>query len=310
MRSKIPIILILLMGLLYNCWPVNPSYAQDEEKKIKIVTTIAPITDAARTIGGDHVLVNGLMGPGVDPHLYKASKSDVTKLTEADIVLYNGLYLEAKMEGMLERLKRDKLTVPAGEAVPVELRLEGINNNGHEDPHIWFDVTLWMMAVDKITQTLAEYDPAHKEEYLKNADEYKKELEMLHGHVSGRAMELSALQRVLVTAHDAFRYFGRKYGFEVLGLQGIGTQAGASAKNITKLAEFIAKRKIKTIFVESSVPERNIKDLQDAVRKRGWEVEIGGQLFSDAMGDAGTPEWTYIGTLTHNIDTIVDSLKK
>lgn len=276
---------------------------------IKVVTTIGQLTDAVKNIGGEYVDVQGLMGAGVDPHLYKASESDVSKLSKADIIFYSGLFLEAKMEAIFEKMARTKKTVAVGEAVPVEERLDSINYSGHYDPHIWFDVTLWSKVVARISDELSAFDPAHAETYRLNAEEYLNQLETLHGYVQTQANVVPKEQRVLVTAHDAFRYFGRAYGFEVLGLQGISTESQAGTADVIRLADFITERKIKAIFVESSVPERNIRAVQDAVRSRGWEVVIGGELFSDAMGNAGTFEGTYIGMVTHNIDTIVKALK-
>ncbi len=280
-----------------------------QEKPINVVTTIGQISDTVKNVGGEHVNIQGLMGAGVDPHLYKASESDVQKLAEADIIFYNGLFLEAKMGEIFEKMQRSKKTVPVGEAIPISFRLESQQYSGHYDPHIWFDVTLWMEVVKKITEELANFDSTHKDEYIQRGDAYIEELKKLHGYVLSRAHELEQSERILVTAHDAFRYFGRAYGFEVIGLQGISTQAEAGAADIKELADFIVERKIKAVFIESSVPERNIRAVQDAVRARGWDVKIGGELFSDAMGTEGTFEGTYIGMVTHNINTIVDALK-
>lgn len=278
-------------------------------EKIRVVTTIGQLTDVVQNVGGNYVTVDGLMGPGVDPHLYKASESDVRKLSRADIVFYNGLFLEAKMEGIFEKMARRIKTVAVASAVPKEKLLDSENFIGHPDPHIWFDVTLWTHIVEKVRDTLAEHDPQHKAEYEVRATAYLKKLIELDNFVQKRSDELRTEQRVLVTAHDAFRYFGHKYGFEVKGLQGISTQSEAGVADVAHLADFIAKRKIKAIFIESSVPERNIKAVQEAVKARGWNVRIGGELFSDAMGNAGTFEGTYIGMVTHNINTIVDALK-
>ena len=279
------------------------------KEPIKIVTTIGQITDVTKIIGGERVNVEGLMGPGVDPHLYKATESDVTKLAEADIIFYNGLFLEAKMEPIFKRLERNKLIVAVSDDIPRDLLLDSETFSGHYDPHIWFDVTLWIKIVRKITETLIASDPVFREEYESRANQYMTKLLYLDNYVKTRAEEVPELQRVLVTAHDAFRYFGRKYGFEVVGLQGVSTESEAGARDVRELADFITKRKIKAIFIESSVPERNIKAVQEAVRARNWNVKIGGELFSDAMGDAGTPKGTYVGMVTHNIDTIVDALK-
>jgi manganese/zinc/iron transport system substrate-binding protein len=278
-------------------------------QQIKVVTTIGQITDVVKNIGGEYIKVEGLMGPGVDPHLYRASESDVRKLSETDIIFYNGLFLEAKMEHVFEKMARTTKTVAVGEAVPKDLRLESIAYENHFDPHIWFDVTLWEKVCEQIVTTLSEFDPEHADVYQDNAQQYLHKLDDLHRYVNNRANELRKDERILVTAHDAFHYFGRAYDFEVFGLQGISTESQAGTKDVMDLADMIAERKIKAIFVESSVPERNIRAVQDAVRSRGWKVKIGGELFSDAMGDAGTFKGTYIGMVTHNIDTIVDALK-
>lgn len=296
-------LLMIVGGILL--WAI-PGYAQ---KPVNVVSTVGQLTDVIENVGGEHVTVKGLMGAGVDPHLYKASESDVQKLAEADIIFYNGLFLEAKMEELFEQMQRTKRTVAVGEAVPTALRLESQDYKGHYDPHIWFDVTLWMEVVKKISKELADFDPPNAGHYRQQEEAYLQELRNLHTYVLDRAAELPPGQRVLVTAHDAFRYFGRAYGFEVVGLQGISTQAEAGTADIKNLADFIVQRQVKAIFVESSVPERNIRAVQDAVRARGWDVAIGGELFSDAMGNAGTFEGTYIGMVTHNIDTIVDALK-
>lgn len=293
----------IFMGIAMLC---QPAYAQ---KPVKIVTTIGQLTDAVANIGGDRVAVEGLMGPGVDPHLYKASESDVRKLSRADIVIYNGLFLEAKMENIFKKMSRNIKTVPVGEGIPADRLLDSEQFAGHHDPHLWFDVTLWMQVVEKIRDTLMEYDPPHRDEYAGRAAAYLEKLKGLDAMIAERARELPDEQRVLVTAHDAFRYFGRKYNFQVMGLQGVSTQSEAGAADVSRLADFIAERKIKAIFVESSVPERNIRAVQEAVAARGWSVAIGGELFSDAMGTAGTFEGTYIGMVTHNLNTIVNALK-
>ena len=293
----------IFLGIAMLC---QPAYAQ---KPVKIVTTIGQLTDAVANIGGDRVAVEGLMGPGVDPHLYKASESDVRKLSGADIFIYNGLFLEAKMENIFKKMGRKIKTVPVGEGIPEDRLLDSEQFAGHHDPHIWFDVTLWMQVVEKIRDTLMEYDPPHRDEYAGRAAAYLEKLKGLDAMIAERARELPDEQRVLVTAHDAFRYFGRKYNFQVMGLQGVSTQSEAGAADVARLADFIAGRKIKAIFVESSVPERNIRAVQEAVAARGWSVAIGGELFSDAMGTAGTFEGTYIGMVTHNLNTIVNALK-
>lgn len=283
--------------------------AADAQKPIRVVTTIGQLTDVVKNIGGDRVKVDGLMGAGVDPHLYKASESDVRKLNSADIIFYNGLFLEAKLESIFKKMSRRTLTVAVAESIPKDQRLESQNYSGHYDPHVWFDVELWIKAAERVRDTLMVYDPEHKDDYQARTLEYLEKLKELDQFVIGRTQELPQDQRVLVTAHDAFRYFGRRYGFEVKGLQGISTQSEAGVADVSKLADFIAEHRIKAVFIESSVPERNIKAVQEAVKARDWDVTIGGELFSDAVGNEGTFEGTYIGMVTHNINTIVDSLK-
>jgi manganese/zinc/iron transport system substrate-binding protein len=248
------------------------------------------------------------MGAGVDPHLYKASEGDVTRLAQADVVFYNGLHLEAAMGEVLERMHGRVKTVAVTDGIARDQLLAPPEFKGQFDPHVWFDVTFWMQATEKVRDTLAEMDPASAGRYQDNARAYLAELEELHEYVKTRAASVPAEQRVLITAHDAFNYFGRAYGFEVRGLQGISTATEAGTADVQSLAEFIADRKIRAIFVESSVPQRTIEAVQMAVRARGFDVKIGGQLFSDAMGNAGTPEGTYIGMVRHNIDTIVNAL--
>ncbi len=298
--------LFLFTIMLSFVLTAQPAVAQ---KKLNVVTTIGQITDIVTIIGGENIEVTGLMGAGVDPHLYRASEGDVHILSKADVIFYNGLNLEAKLGKILAKMKRDKTIVALGESVPKNLLLDSEDYVGHSDPHVWFNVEHWSLVAQKISNVLIEKDPDHTADYQKNTDKLIARLKTLQTYVLNRSQELNKTQRVLVTAHDAFRYFGKKYDFEVVGLQGISTESEAGTKDVAELADFIAERKIKAIFIESSVPERNIKAVQEAVNARGWNVEIGGELFSDAMGDEGTVEGTYIGMITHNIDTIVGALK-
>lgn len=277
--------------------------------KLKIVATIGMIADVAKNIGGENVEVVGLMGPGVDPHTYKASAGDVTRMSEADLILYNGLHLEGAMSEVLEKVGQHANTYAVAEAVDESRLLSSADYEGAHDPHIWFDVSIWMKAVEGIRDRLIEIDSDNQEAYQDNADKYLAEMKELHQYVLDRASSVPENQRVLITAHDAFNYFGRAYGFEVRGLQGISTASEAGTADVQNLSEFIATNQIPAIFVESSVPVRNIEAVQAAVKSRGFGVKIGGELFSDAMGTSGTPEGTYLGMVRHNIDTIVSSLK-
>jgi len=268
------------------------------------------LADLVSSIGGEHVTVNGLMGPGIDPHLYQASAGDVSLMQKADVVVYNGLHLEGKMGEIFENLSNQGAAVICIEKGLDESRLLAWEDDSSiHDPHIWFDVSLWKDAAKTVAKGLADADPNGKADYEANLDAYLKELDETDTYIRGRADELSEEQRVLVTAHDAFQYFGKAYGFEVRGLQGISTDAEAGTADVSDLAGFIVERQIKAIFVESSVPPKTIEALQAAVKAKGFDVSIGGELYSDSLGDAQSGAGTYILTVKANIDTIVDALK-
>lgn len=278
--------------------------------KLNIVTTTGMIADIAKNVGGDNVQVTALMGAGVDPHLYKASEGDVRRLQEADLIFYSGLHLEAQMGEVLEKMNDFGIkTVAVTDKIDRSFLLANPQYPDQYDPHVWFDVTMWMKAAEQVKETLVETDPANGSEYEANAQAYLAQLEELHQYVLSRAQEVPAEKRIIITAHDAFNYFGRAYGFEVRGLQGISTEAQAGTADVQELARFIVEKQIPAIFVESSVPQRNVEAVQAAVQAQGFDVQIGGSLFSDAMGSEGTPEGTYIGMVRHNIDTIVSALK-
>jgi manganese/zinc/iron transport system substrate-binding protein len=295
---------------LAGCGPVEtPRSRVLDGDTVRVVTTIGMITDAVERVGGDRVEVEGLMGPGIDPHLYKASEGDLRRLERADVVFYGGLHLEAKMADVLERIRERRATQAVTDGIPREELLRPEAFAGQYDPHVWFDVALWLHAVEQVRDTLAELDPTHAALYRRNAAGYLDELRELDAYVASQARLVPEERRVIITAHDAFNYFGRAYGFQVRGLQGISTAAEAGAGDVQGLARFIAERRIPAIFVESSVSPRTIQAVREAVRARGFDVEIGGSLFSDAMGDPGTPEGTYVGMVRHNIDTIVEGLR-
>lgn len=277
-------------------------------EKLRVVTTIGMITDIVKKVGAARVEVTGLMGPGVDPHLYKASAGDVQRLSTARLIFYNGLHLESKMGDILAKMTGNTKTVAVTADVDPALLLTPPEFEGQYDPHLWFDVTLWMKAVEKVRDTLSDIDPGAAATYRGNAERYLTELVELHQYVKTQASLVPPEQRVLVTAHDAFNYFGKAYGFEVRGLQGISTATEAGIADVQELATFIAERRIPAIFVESSVSPRSLEAVKAAVNSKGFAVGIGGQLFSDAMGNEGTPEGTYIGMVRHNIDTIVAAL--
>ena len=298
-------LIVLLAGI--GCDPKEQPDAP-VAGKYRVVTTIGMITDIVKNVGGDRIEVIGLMGPGVDPHLYKASAGDVQKLGSARLIFYNGLHLESKMADILAKMPGNTKTVAVTDAVDRSLLLTPPEFEGQYDPHLWFDVTLWMKAVGKVRDALSESDPDNTLQYWSNAERYFAKLAELHAYVKTQAERVPSAQRVLVTAHDAFNYFGKAYGFEVRGLQGISTATEAGIADVQALATFIAERRIPAIFVESSVSSRSLEAVKAAVKSKGFNVEIGGELFSDAMGNEGTPEGTYIGMVRHNIDTIVKAL--
>lgn len=298
---------LIAAGIIFIGCTKTDTHAADSEGKLSVVTTTGMIADAAKNIGGNLVEVTALMGAGVDPHLYKASAKDVDRLGKAAVIFYGGLHLEGKMTDVLEKLAERKPTLAVAEAIPSE-KLVGLNGQGTHDPHVWFDIKLWMYAVDAVRDSLVTLLPDHADVLQANYDVYALELARLDEYIRGRIDALPVERRVLITAHDAFEYFGRAYGFEVRGLQGISTVSEAGTRDVQDLAQFIVKQKIPAIFIESSVPKKNVEALQAAVHSRFWDVQIGGELFSDAMGDTGTFEGTYIGMLTHNIDTIVSAL--
>ncbi len=308
MQRKNAILLVLAAFLLAACGRPPGHLGDIATRPIQAVATVGMIADVVQRVGGERVVVEGLMGPGIDPHSYKATEGDVIALAEADIVFYNGLHLEAKMGEVFEKMGGTVTAVAVTDGIPRERLLTPPEFEGQYDPHVWFDVTLWQYAVEAVRDALIEIDPGHAAGYQARAQETLAEFAELHGYALAQAQRVPPDQRVLVTAHDAFNYFGRAYGFEVRGLQGISTATEAGIGDVQDLADFIAERRIGAIFVESSVPVRNVEALQEAVRARGFEVRIGGELFSDAMGDPGTAEGTYPGMVRHNIDTITTAL--
>jgi len=302
------LLLVLLAGIMMAVAGCGGGAAASDGK-LRIVTTTGQIADLATNIGGDLVHVESLMGPGVDPHLYVASESDVERLAEADVIFYNGLHLEAQMAEVFEQIAEYKTVQAVANGIAPDHLLGWGNDASQHDPHVWFDVQLWSQAGESVRDTLIAADPENADAYQANAATYLGGLAELDAYVRTQAESLPAERRILVTAHDAFNYFGKAYGFEVRGLQGISTASEAGTLDVRNLATFIAEHRIPAIFIESSVPVRNVEALQAAVRAQGWDVAIGGSLFSDAMGSPDTPEGTYEGMVRHNIDTIVGALK-
>jgi manganese/zinc/iron transport system substrate-binding protein len=310
MRGSIYLLISFLAAVFLACSSNDQDVNGSSGKGVvNIVATTGMIADMASVIGGDNVVVKGLMGPGVDPHLYKASAGDVALLSKADLIFYNGLHLEGKMSEIFEQMNiRGIETVAVSDGIDKSDLLTPPEFKGNYDPHIWFDVALWMNTVRSVRNALIEKDPENAPEYNENADSYLAALSELNDYVKERANSLPEDKRVLITAHDAFNYFGRGYGFQVKGLQGISTESEAGTADVQELAAIIVERRIPAVFVESSVPPRYIEAVQAAVKSKGFDVKIGGELFSDAMGNPGTPEGNYIGMVRHNINTIVDAL--
>ncbi|GAB5522034.1 MAG: zinc ABC transporter substrate-binding protein [Rhodothermales bacterium] len=286
----------------------SPPAADDDS--IRVVATTTMLADLARTIGGDAIAVDGLMGAGVDPHMYKASEGDVLKMAEADLILYNGLHLEGRMGEVLEQMSgRGTPTVAlADAAVPEASRLASPTYTGSYDPHVWFDVQLWKRVAQQMSQVLVEVAPDSAAQIEARAVAYIDQLDDLDAYVRAQVARIPEAQRVLITSHDAFGYFGAAYGFDVRGLQGLSTATEAGTADVQNLATFVAEQQIPAMFVESSVSSRGIEAVQAAVRAKGFDVQVGGSLYSDALGSPGTLEGTYLGTIRHNIDTLVAAL--
>lgn len=298
------LILLLLVGF-YACKETDK-----KSGKTRIVTTTSMITDLVKNIGGDYVEIQGLMGAGVDPHLYKASEGDVSKLYNADVIFYNGLHLEGKLVEVFEKMEStQKVTVPLGEFLDENTLIGSEYFASNYDPHVWFNIQFFKQFSEKVTDVLSEQDPKNAVNFIENNRIFQEKLDKLELEVKSLIETLPKEKRILVTAHDAFNYFGKQYGFEVVGLQGLSTATEAGVKDVQRLSEFIIENKVKAIFIESSVPRRTIEALQEAVLSKNHEVVIGGSLYSDALGDAGTIEGTYVGMFASNVRTIVEALR-
>lgn len=277
---------------------------------LRVTTTTTMVADLVRSVGGDRVQVEALMGPGVDPHLYKATAADIPRLQRADVVFYSGLLLEGKLQDLLTKMARAKRRVHAvTEAIPTDRLLTPLESSGHPDPHVWLDVPLWKLCIDSVLKGLSEADPESRSHYEQRAAEARSRMDALHAWVLAKVAELPESKRILLTSHDAYSYFGRAYGFQVVGLQGISTVTEAGLADMAKMVDFIKAKQLKAIFVESSVPHNTIERIS-----RDSGAKIGGELFSDAMGTPGQIEngydlGSYEGMIKHNVNTIVEALK-
>lgn len=298
--SRLRFLLIPLLFLLAGTVQAKP---------LHIVATTGMLGDMIANIGGEHVEVSSLMGSGVDPHLYKATQGDLKRFRRADLIVHNGLHLEGKLTDILGKLARRQPVYAVSEGLNSDRLIHPDGHSGHPDPHLWFDIALWREAGEGLRDQLIELDPRHADDFRRQAADYFARLDRLHAWTAEQIATIPERQRVLVTAHDAFSYFGRAYDIEVVGLQGISTATEYGLYDVKRVRELVIERGVKAIFVESSVPKKFIESLQQGLAAEGHQVAIGGELFSDAMGRPGTLEGTYVGMVEHNVNTIVGALK-
>lgn len=314
-RSSMALILMMMMFAAFGCDQAPNSARANGGGQARgdgpytVITTTAMIADIARNVAGDRANVRALMGAGVDPHLYRPTRDDVAALLAADVIFYNGLNLEGKMGDTLVKIAGQGKPVHAvTELLDQEYLLEPEEFEGHYDPHVWMDPRGWMKAAEVVMEKLIAFDPANAESYRSNGQAYLDAIRAVDAYARGRLATVPQAQRVLVTAHDAFNYFARAYGIEVRGIQGISTDSEAGLQQIESLVNLLVDRKVRAVFTESSVSDKNIRALVDGARARGHDVAVGGELFSDAMGAEGTYEGTYVGMIDHNVTTMVRAL--
>ena len=303
--SKFCLILLTSAFLVLCCVPA----LADRQGLLNIVTTTSMIWDVTREVAGSRAQVHALMGSGVDPHLYKPTRSDMAALLDAEVVFYNGLMLEGKMTGAIQRMEQAERAVFAvTELIPRQFLLASEAHPNQHDPHVWMDPAAWQKVVELIARHLEALDPPGSDIYRRSAVRYLGNLEQLDQYATRVLASVPQNARVLVTSHDAFRYFGRRFNFEVLGIQGLSTESEAGVRDIEHLVDLLVSRRVQAVFVESTVSPRNLKALLEGAAARGHNVRIGGELFSDAMGAPGTYEGTYIGMIDHNVTVIARAL--
>ncbi len=301
--------LSLLSCFLFLAGCKTPPPPGEGPTRLHVVATTSIIADTVQEIGGDIVRVESLMGPGIDPHTYKASEGDVSKLGGADIIFYNGLQLEARMTSVFEKMSQSgRKVVAVSENIPEYRLLPADDHDGQYDPHIWMDTELWTSVAHTIAETLIAETPEHEETIRTNLEYFEGKLRMLYANVNIALGTIPHEQRVVITAHDAFGYFGRQFNLEVRGLQGVSTASEAGAQDVQELANFIVERQIPAIFVESSVPRRSLEALQEAVAAKGFQVSIGRPLYSDSIGPYGTAQASYVGMMRYNAGIIAEAL--
>lgn len=309
MNNVINSVLLSIVLLLVGCNSTGEiaNVDQNENEKINVVTTIAQIGEPLSVIGGAYVEVETLMGPSIDPHLYQPTQSDIATLDKADIIFYNGLNLEANMVDAFESIKKTKSVLAVGEVISETDLLEDEDNRRQPDPHIWFDLDLWQQALDAAVEELKSYAPEYATVFEENKQAYFAELATVKEEATKLA-DIPESQRILVTAHDAFGYFGKMYHIEVIGLQGLSTESEVSIFDINETIKIIKENQVPAIFVESSINPDSIEAVIEGARSDGVKLELGGELYSDAMGEAGTEQGTYIGMYRYNVDTIYQAL--
>lgn len=309
MSPLFPRLLIVALAFLVGCKPASQGGAPAASGGLKIVATTGMVAELARNVVGKHGTVQTLMSAGVDPHLYKPTTSDVADIRQSDITFYNGLGLEGPMQPVFERAAESgRKVIPVAGKLPESAVHHSERFSGHADPHVWMDVALWIQCLDPVVSSLCELSPEHAAEFRANADKYGEELKALDDYARKSMQTIPEQQRTLVTAHDAFSYFAKAYGIKVKSVQGITTESEPGVDDVNSLVTFLVDSKIPALFVESSVSDRNLMAVMEGVARHGGKVEIGGRLFSDAMGADGTYEGTYIGMIDHNVTSIVRAL--
>ncbi len=298
--------ILVLVLILTAQSAASVSACAQQSRPLKIVATTAMIGEPLSRIVGDHADIEILMGEGVDPHLYRPTRSDIARLTRADAIIYNGLALEAQLLRPIGQLAARTPTLAVAEAIEEAYRLP--YEGGPGDPHIWMDPALWQRALQAAMAFLIDLDPEHADAFRANAAVFFSEMDQLETYAAAAMASIPEGARILVTAHDAFNYFGARYGIEVRGILGISTESEAGLKAIEDLVTLIVTRKVPAVFVESSVSERQVQALVDGAAAQGWQVKVGGTLFSDAMGPPGTHRGTYIGMIDHNVTVIARAL--
>jgi len=308
-RERLAVLLVALGAATGTaCRENSPAQTTTRTYPYKTTCTVGMISDVVRQVAADKSSVRGIIGEGVDPHLYQATRSDILALTDADIIFYGGLLLEGRMSDSFVKVAQKRPVHAVTELLDESLLLTPPEFAGHHDPHVWMDPTLWRKCAELIAKTLGEFDPPNKDFYQKNYANLARRIDDLHAYARASIATIPKETRVLVTAHDAFNYFARAYDLEVHGIQGISTESEAGIADINRLVDLLVSRKVKAVFVESSVSDKNVKALIEGAASKGHEVKIGGTLFSDAMGKPDTYEGTYIGMIDHNVTTIVRAL--